>query len=378
MEFGFTETQQLYRNQLREFVADRIIGENLTWDDGDNFPTEVLADLGDMGVIGMNLPEELDGSDLDPLTGGVVYEELGRGDVAFTMLLMVQNIANAILAKSETPEHLDIAAATARGEIILSWGLTEPDQGADAQSIETTAIRDGGKWVINGEKTAITGATFGDYILVYAREQAQDEIRVYLIPFHADGVEVDPYYGIGGRVSGWGQVYLDDVTLPEDAKISDQDGFKLAMGMFDPSRGWISLYCLGAAQQTLEETEQYLKEREAFGQSVAHFQGPQFELAEMWTKVEAARLKGYESLWRAKEGKDFTKDASMAKLFGTQLSTSVVHDCMVLHGHYGYSEDFGLGKRMQDIIGLEIGEGPNQIQKQIIAREILGREYLPY
>lgn len=378
MEFGITERQQLFRKELGRFVDDHIIGENLSWDDGANFPYHVIESLGEMGVLGMNLTEELDGSNLDPVTAGIVYEELGRGDVAFTMLLMVQNIANAILAKSNTPQHREIAAANARGELLLSWGLTEPDHGADAQAIETEARQKDGDWVINGEKTAITGSTFSDYLLLYAREAGVDDIRIYLVPLDADGVDIQPYHGLGSRVSGWGQVFLDDVRLPDNARVNNENGFKMAMGQFDPSRGWIPLYCLGAAQQTLEETQEYLKEREAFGQSIAGFQGPQFELAEMWTKVESARLKAYEALWKAKEGKDFTKDASMAKLFGTQLSTQVVHDCLILHGHYGYSEDFGLGKRMQDIIGLEIGEGPPQIQKLIIAREILGREYLPY
>lgn len=378
MEFGLSETQQLFRDQVSSFVEERIIGENLTWDDGGEFPYDVVEALGEMGVLGMNLPQELNGSDLDPVTAGVVYEELGRGDVAFTMLLMVQNIANAVLSHSENEEHHQIAADNAHGEVILSWGLTEPDHGADARSIETTAHLENGEWVINGEKTAITGATFGDYLVLYARESSSDEIRVYLVPFDTDGVEVQPYHGLGGRVSGWGQVFLNDVRVPESARISDKNGFKVAMEQFDASRGWIPLYCLGAAQQTLEETEQYLKDREAFGKAVAEFQGPQFKLAEMWTRVESARLKAYEALWKAKEGKDFTKDASMAKLFGTQYSTQVIHDCMILHGHYGYSEDFGLGKRMQDIIGLEIGEGPHQIQKLIIAREILGRDYLPY
>jgi cyclohexanecarboxyl-CoA dehydrogenase len=378
MEFGLTEPQQMFRDQISDFVEENVIGENLAWDDGENFPYDVVEDLGEMGVIGMNLPEGMDGSGLDPVTMGVVYEELGYGDVAFTMLLMVQNIANAVLSKSDTPDHHEIAAANARGEVILSWGLTEPDHGANAQSIETEARKEGDEWVIDGEKTAITGATFGDYIVLYARKASSDEIRAYLVPYGADGVQVQPYHGIGGRVSGWGQVFLDDVRVPENALISKQSGFKVAMEQFDPSRGWIPLYCLGAAQQTLEETEQYLKDREAFGKPVAKFQGPQFELAEMWTKVESARLKAYEALWKAKEGQDFTMDASMAKLFGTQLSTQVIHDCMILHGHYGYSEDFGLGKRMQDIIGLEIGEGPHQIQKLIIARERLGREYLPY
>lgn len=378
MEFGLTDTQRLLRDQVSEFVEERVIGQNLQWDDGEHFPADVVQSLGDMGVLGMNLPEDVGGSDLDPVTAGVVYEQLGRGDVAFTMLLMVQNIANAVVSESEHPRHREIVERNVAGEVLLSWGLTEPDHGADARSIETEARLVGDEWVISGEKTAITGATFGDYLVLYAREDRSEGIRVYLVPFDADGVQVQPYHGIGGRVSGWGQVFLDDVRVPESARISERDGFKVAMGQFDPSRGWIPLYCLGAAQQTLEETEQYLKDREAFGKSVAEFQGPQFELAEMWSKVESARLKAYEALWKASEGEDFTKDVSMAKLRGTQLSAEVIHDCMILHGHYGYSDDFGLGKRMQDVIGLEIGEGPHQIQKLVIAREILGREYLPY
>lgn len=377
MEFGLTETQQMYRKQIREFVEENVIDENRDWDDTENFPHDLVSQLADLGVMGMNIPSEAGGQGLDPLTTGVVYEQLGRGDVALTMLLMVQNLANRVLWEFGSDEHSRIAKENARGEIFLAWGLTEPGHGADARSIETVAERIESGWMLNGEKTAITGATFADHVVLYART-TDDEIRAFLVPLRNEGIEVQPYEGLGGRVSGWGHIFMDDAKISESALINDQDGFKIAMQRFDPSRAWIPLYCLGAAQQTLDETEEYLQEREAFGEPIASFQGPQFEIAEMRSKVEAARLKAYEALWLAREGEEFTMDASMAKLLGTEWATNVIHDCIILHGHYGYSEDFGLGKRLRDVIGLEIGEGPPQIQKIVIAREIFGREYLPY
>lgn len=378
MEFGLSQTQQQVRDQVQAYVTDEIIGENGDWGGGNSFPDEIYQDFADMGILGMTVSEEIGGADFDPVTTGVVFEQLGRGDVALTMLMMVQNIANAVLYEHGNSYHRKIAEQNVEGEVILSWGLTEPDHGADASSIEIEVEPDDDGYVLNGEKTAITGATFGDYIIVYGRETVDDEIRAFLVPYDAEGVSVQKYEGLGCSVSGWGQVFFDDVTVGERARVSEQNGFKLAMEQFDPSRGWIPLYCLGAAQQSLDETVEYLMEREAFGKAVAEFQGPQFEVAEMQSRVDATRLKAYEALWRAKEGKPFTKDASMAKYMGTELAASVIHDCMILHGHYGYSADFGLGKRMQDVIGLEIGEGPHQIQKLVIGREIFGREYLPY
>jgi cyclohexanecarboxyl-CoA dehydrogenase len=378
MDFGISDTQALFREQVAEFVSEEIRGENLDWDDGDNFPWEVYRDLGDMGLLGMSLPEDAGGSDLDAQTTGHVFEELGRGDVALTMLVMVQNIANYVLVEHGDEHHREVGEANARGENVVAWAITEPDRGSDAGSVQTRAeVTDDG-FLVNGEKTAITGSTFGDYMVLYARRPDLDEIRPFLVPFDAEGVSVQAYHGMGGRVSGWGQVFFDDVALEEAAMITDESGFLVAMDRFDVSRGWIPLYCLGAAQQTVDETIEYLKEREAFGQPLANYQGPQFEIAEMATRLESARLKAYEALWKADQGEDFTKDASMAKWFGTQTAQEVLHDCIVLHGHYGYSDDFGLSKRFQDIIGLEIGEGPHQVQKVVISREMIGKEYRPY
>lgn len=378
MDFALSQTQRLYQSQLRDYIEEMMIGESIDWNADEQFPHDVWTDLTDFGVIGMSIPETVGGEGLDPLTAGIVYEELGRGDVGLATLVLAENLVNHLLAEYGDDRHREIAAANAVGDVHLAFALTEPDHGSDAQAIETRAERDGDEWVLTGEKTAITGATIADYCLIYAREVATDGIRAFLVSTDVDAVDVSEYSAMGCDVSGWGQLRFDGVRVSDDAKVSDVNGFKMVMETFDTSRAWIGLYCLGAARQTLEETQQYLTEREAFGKPLASYEGPQFQIAELETHLDAARLKAYEALWRATEGKTHTKDAAMVKWYAPQVSTRTIHECLVLHGHYGYSREFGIEKRLRDTIGLEIGDGTPHIQKLIMARETFGAEYLPY
>ncbi|MFQ3319358.1 MAG: cyclohexanecarboxyl-CoA dehydrogenase [Natronomonas sp.] len=377
MDFELDQVQRTFQSRFRDVVDDHIVGENGDWDDG-NFPEDVYQVLVDIGMLGLHLPEELDGQAVDPLTAGIAYEELGRGDVGLATLVLSENIATKILGEYGDEHHRDVAAEVARGEAKIAFGLTEPDHGSDASDIETTARRADDEWVFSGEKTAITVATLADYCLLFARLDDESEIGAFLLPTDQPGVEVQPYAGMGCEVSGWGQLYLDDARAPAGARVGEQSGFKMAMETFDKSRAWIGLYSLGAAQQTLDETEQYLTEREAFGKPLAGFEGPQFQVAELQTKVDSARLKAYETLWRATEGKPHTKDAAMVKWYAPDVAVETIHECLVLHGHYGYAEDFGIEQRLRDTIGLQIGDGTPQVQKLVIARETFGREYLPY
>lgn len=379
MEFGFTKTQLMIRDQLREFVDENIVGENEEWDDGENFPTDVYNDFADLGLLGLQLPEEAGGEDFSPVTAGVVYEELGRGDIGLAMLAMAENLVNKLIWENGDKTQRDIVRASRQGDNHVCFALTEPGQGSDAQNLDTTAELTDDGWLISGEKTAITGGTLADYCFLIARQtEPEEDIRAYLLPMDADGVEVVPYGGLGCEVSGWGQIFLDDVVLPEDARLGEENAFKLAMKTFDKSRAWIALYSLGAAQRTLDETATYLTEREAMGKPLAQYEGPQFEFAEQQTMVEVARLKAYETLWRAQEGLDNTRDAAMVKWLGPKVSVETIKKCLVLHGHYGYSDDFGIGKRLCDVVGQQIADGTPHVQKVIVARETFGREYLPY
>lgn len=377
MHFGLTETQQLFRTQLRSFVDENVVGENHDWDDGEAFPHDVYDAMADLGLLGLHLPEAADGEALDALTAGIVYEELGRGDVGLAMLALSENLVNSLFWEYGNETHRDVVRRARRGECHVCFGLTEPGQGSDAQSIETRATETDDGWVLSGEKTAITGATLADYCFVVAR-QGNDDIRAFMVPLDADGVQIQPYGGLGCEVSGWGQIFLDDVELDGDARVGDTNAFKMAMRTFDRSRAWIGLYSLGSAQRTIDETVTYLTEREAFGKPLASYEGPQFELAEAQTYVDAARLKAYEALWKADEGLAHTRDAAMVKWWAPQVSVDVVRTCLVLHGHYGYSDDFGLGKRLRDVLGQQIADGTPHVQKLIFARETFGREYLPY
>jgi len=379
MEFAFTNTQEMIRDELRAFVEERIIGENLHWDDAEQFPTDVYQDMADLGLLGLQLPEEVGGEDFDPITTGVVYEEIGRGDLGLATLLLAENLVNRLVWDNGNEAQRDLVRQARQGETRLCFGLTEPEQGSDAQNLDTTVEPTDDVWLVNGEKTAITGATLADHCYLIAKQTGPDpDIRAFLLPLDAAGVEVQPYAGLGCEVAGWGQIFLDDVELSEEARLGAENAFKLAMRTFDRSRAWIALFALGCAQRTLDETADYLKGREAMGKPLAQYEGPQFEFAEQLTMVEVARLKAYETLWKAMEGKDHTRDAAMAKWLGPEVAVDTVKKCLVLHGHYGYSEDFGIGKRLRDVVGQQIADGTPHVQKLIVARETFGREYLPY
>ena len=378
MEFGLTNTQQMIQSQIRDYVLENVVGENLDWDDVD-FPHDVYDDLIDMGVLGLHLPEEAGGEGLNPVTSGLVYEELGRGDVGITMLALSENLATKIVWEYGADHHQKVSEQVCAGEEHICFALTEPDQGSDAQNLDTTAEPTDGGFVLSGEKTAITGATLADHGLILARETGgTDDIRAYLVDLERDDIDIQPYAGLGCEVSGWGQIFFDDAEIPTDARLSDENAFKMAMRTFDKSRAWIALYALGAAQQSLDETATYLTDREVMGNPLASYQGPQFEHAEWQTRVDAARLKAYQTLWKADKGDPHTKDAAMTKWYAPEVAVDTVRACLVLHGHYGYSDDFGIGKRLQDVLGQQIADGAPHVQKLIIARETFGREYLSY
>lgn len=218
----------MVRSQLREFVTERIVGENFGWDD-EAFPTDVYDDMTDLGLLGLHLSEEAGGEGFDPVTAGVVYEELGRGDVGLEMIARSENLVNKLLWEYGDENHRDVAKNVRAGEEHICFGLTEPGQGSDAQNIETMAEPTDDGWVLSGEKTAITGATLADYCFVIAHQSDPDAIRAYLLPLDADGVDVQPYAGMGCEVSGWGQIFMDDVEIPAAARVADENAFKMAM-----------------------------------------------------------------------------------------------------------------------------------------------------
>lgn len=385
MDFGKSPAQKQLVSQLDAYVDEELSGATHHWDDGENFPDDVYSDLVEMGLLGVNLPAAENVQDApddyerqDVLTTGMILEQVGKGSIAMGGFINAQILANTILYSFGDEEHQQIALDNANGENFLSFGLTEPEHGSDATGIQSVATRSGDEWVINGKKTAITASTFADYGLIYAKKEETDEIRVFVVPLDEDGVEVQEYPGIGSEMEGWGQIFLDDVAVPESAMVTDRNGLKIALDIFNYNRAWLTLVSIGGAQRTLDETKQYLREREAFGKSIAAYQGPQFQIAEWQTKLDCVRLKCYESLWMADNDIDNAKHSAMAKWFGSEVSLQAIKECSVLHGHYGMSKDFGIEERLRQVTSFLVGGGTPQIMKQTIAREELGREYLPY
>jgi cyclohexanecarboxyl-CoA dehydrogenase len=270
----------------------------------------------------------------------------------------------------------------ASGEAVLGLALSEPGAGSDARAISSRAIRDGDDYVLSGEKSGISLLMAADACLVFAKtdpEAGTHGVTAFLLPMQSPGVSRIPFRDMGSRAVSRGALYMDGARVPADYRVGEEgSGFRSVMNGFDFSRFLIGLMCLGAAEASLDETMAYVKERHAFGQPLARFEGVQFPIAEHATYIEAARWLCYRGLWLRDGGQPHTKEAAMAKWWAPKVAVDCIHDCLLLHGQYGYTQDLPLEQRLRDVIGLQIGDGTAQVQKIIIARELMGREYLPY
>jgi cyclohexanecarboxyl-CoA dehydrogenase len=242
-------------------------------------------------------------------------------------------------------------------------------------------VKTGDDYAITGEKASITFAGYADACIVFARtgDQGARGISAFLVPLDAPGVTRQVYKTPGERLTQRGSLFFDGVRVPAQNRLgSESGGFYQAMVAFDFNRAVIALACIGAAQQSLEDTIEYTKGRQVFGKPLAKFEGVAFQVAEYLTLLEAARLVSYKCLWLKDQGLKHTKEAAMAKWMGPKVSAEAIHACIILHGHYGYNMDSPLEQRWRDVVGLEIGDGTPEIMKGIVAREAFGREYTAY
>jgi cyclohexanecarboxyl-CoA dehydrogenase len=287
-----------------------------------------------------------------------------------------------ILQHAREPVRREWLTGMGSGETIVAIAVTEPRGGSDAAGMLTRAVRDGDEYVVSGEKSGISMIMPADGVLVFAKTDPTAGARgvsTFLIPTDLPGVSRTPLRDMGERAIQRGSLFLDDVRVPQNFLIgAEGEGFYQVMHGFDFSRIIIALMCLGAAEQSLDETIAYVKGREAFGRPLAKFEGVSFPIAEHATLLEAARWLCYRGLWLRDQGLPHAKEAAMAKWWGPKVAVDAIHDCLLLHGHYGYTQDLPLEQRLRDVIGLEIGDGTAQVSKIVIARELLGREFLPY
>lgn len=382
MDLTFSEEERLFAGTVRRYARERLRPDYATWDRGTPYPRERLPELAALGITGMRVPEAYGGTNASYVMAGIASEEMARGDYNSTLFLQINAICSDILAGQAT-EAVKQAwlPRVAAGDALLAFALTEPNAGSDAAAITATATRDGDEYVIRGEKASITFAGLADAAVVFVRTGGEGArgIGAVFAPLDLPGVSRQVYQSAGERLTQRGSLTFDDVRVPADHLLGGAGGgFYQAMGAFDYNRALIALACVGAAQQSLDETIEYTKTRHTFGQPLAKREGVAFQVAEHLTMVAAARLLSYQCLALRDQGQPHTKEAAMAKWLGPKVSAEAIHACIILHGWLGYSQELPLEQRLRDVIGLEIGDGTPEIMKGVIARETYGREFTSY
>jgi cyclohexanecarboxyl-CoA dehydrogenase len=382
MDFAYTPEQEELIRTLRSFARKELAPRSGHWDKTASFPWEAWRQMGELGVLGLRIPAAHGGTEGDLVTAGIAMEEIARGDFSCTYGIQLAGLAGEIIGRNGTEElRRRWLPTTARGETIVALALTEPGVGSDAANLACRAAREGEHYVLRGEKSGISLGMVAHAAIVFARTGGAGArgISAFLVPLDLPGVSRSPLRDLGSRCIARAVLAFDGTRVPASHRLgAEGSGFYQVMQGFDYNRILIALGCLGAAQASIEETMGYVKERRAFGRMLAQFEGVSFPIAEAATYIEAARLLCYRGLWLADRGQPHTKESAMVKWWAPKMAVDVIHQCLLLHGHYGYTDELPFEQRLRDVIGLEIGDGTAEVMKVIVARELMGRESRPY
>lgn len=380
-----TPDQAEFRRTVRRYAAERLADGYLARAKSGDFPWIVFKELCGLGITTMLLSEEQGGSaSPDFVTAGIALEEIAHADFNVANLLIPPLFLGPMLAEHATDAvRSEWLPRLTSGETYLAFGLTEPEMGSDAGALRCRARRTKDGYQLSGEKTAITGLPHAHAAVVIARVEPHDAekggITAFLVPLDTEGVSTQRFEDTGWRPLGRGSLSLDEVKVPTDHRIGEEGaGFRTVMAGFDFTRPFLALTGIGAAQAAVDDAAAYVSERIAFGRQLSRFEGVSFPLAEHLTKLAAARALCYETLRRKNAGEPHTALAAMCKWFGPRTAFEAAHDCLLLFGHYGYSKEYPHEQRLRDIMSVEIADGTAQIQKIVIAREILGSDFVPY
>jgi cyclohexanecarboxyl-CoA dehydrogenase len=382
MDLALTPEQEELVRTLRAFARKELQPRSSHWDKTGDFPWEAYRRMAELGLLGLRTPAAYGGQEADLLTFGIAMEEIARGDFGCTYGMQLAGLAGEILGRNASDEiRTRWLPPTARGETVIALALTEPGVGSDAASLACRAERDGDEYVITGEKSGISLGMVAHAAILFARTGGgrAHGVTAFLVPLDGRGVSRSPLRDMGTRAVARAVLAFDHVRVPASHRLgAEGTGFHQVMRGFDYNRVGIALACLGAAQVSLEETMAYVKERSAFGRRLATFEGVSFPLVEAATHVDACRWLCYRALWLADRGQPYTKESAMTKWWAPRLAVETIHQCLLFHGHYGYTDELPFEQRMRDVMGLEIGDGTAEVMKVIVARELMGRESLPY
>ncbi|MEK6336523.1 MAG: acyl-CoA dehydrogenase [Acidobacteriota bacterium] len=378
MDFELTEEQQQMKMSVREFAEAEIAPHVMEWDESQHFPIELKPKLAELGLMGVLFPEEYGGAGLGYVEYATAIEELSRVDGSVGISVAAHNslCSNHIYQYGSEAQKKKYLIPLASGEHLGAWGLTEPSAGSDASGTRTTAVRKDDGWLINGAKNFITHAIHGDTCVAFAssdRSKHSKGITGFIFEKGMSGfVPSKKENKLGLRASETASVIFEDCFVPDENRLGDEGlGFVNAMQILDGGRISIAALAVGIAQGAYESAVRYSGEREQFGKPIREFQAIQFKLADMATQIDAARLLMYRVAWMKDQGKRTTKESSMAKLFASEMSVRVCEEAIQIHGGYGYTKDYPPEKFWRDSKLCTIGEGTSEIQRIIIAREIL-------
>jgi alkylation response protein AidB-like acyl-CoA dehydrogenase len=378
--FALTDEQEQLRKEIRDFAAREIAPNVMRWDEASEFPLEVVQKLGEMGLMGVIFPVELGGAGLGYVDYALAVEELSAVDGSIGIIVASHNslCSNHIFVAGNEEQKRKYIPKLASGKWLGAWGLTEPGSGSDAGSARTTAVRKGDRWVLNGNKTFITNGHYADVSVIIAvtdKSQGTRGLSAFVVEKGTVGFRAGKKENkLGLRASDTSELIFEDCEIPAENLLGQEgSGFIDSMRILDGGRISIAALSLGIGRGAFDAARKYVKQRHQFGKAISEFQGIQWKLADMATQLDAARLLTLRAAVMKDAGQKTTLESSMAKLMASEVAVKVCDEAVQLHGGYGFIKDYPVEKFYRDVKLCTIGEGTSEIQRLIIAREILNK-----
>ena len=382
LDFSLTDEQQQLRRSIRQFAETEIRPHVMEWDEASHFPSEILPQLADLGLLGVIFPEDHGGAGLGYIEYAIAIEELSRVDGSVGIIVAAHNslCTNHIFKFGTEAQRKKFVTPLAQGKKLGCWSLTEPEAGSDAGGTRTTAVRKDGGWVLNGAKTFTTNGHYADVCVAMAvtdKSKGGHGISAFIIEKGTPGFRPGKKENkLGLRASDTSEVVFNDCFVPAENLLGQEgEGFVNSLQILDGGRISIAALGLGMAQGAFEAATAYAKQRKQFGKTISEFQAIQFKLADMATEIDAARLLTYRAAWLAdRKDSRYTLESSMAKLYAGEVGCRVASEAVQVFGGYGFIKDYPAEKFYRDVKLCTIGEGTSEIQRLVIARQLLGKK----
>ncbi len=378
MRIELSEEQLLLQDTVRRFAAEVVAPRAKEIDESGVFPREFFARAAELGLTGVAVPEQYGGAGMDVVSYCLVIEEISRACASSGVILSVNNslVCDPILAFGTEEQKREFLTPLAAGEKIGCFALTEPDAGSDAAALRTTARRDGDDYLLDGSKVFITNGLAADVAIVFASvdlSRGHKGITAFLVPMDTPGLTRGGHqYKLGVQASGTTELFFENLRVPARYRLGDEgQGFRIAMATLDGGRIGIAAQAVGIARGAFEEARRYARERQQFGRAIAEFQTIQFYLADMAVEIDAARLLTWKAAWKKQQGGRYSLEAAQAKLFASEAAQRVTNKALQIHGGYGYTREYNVERYFRDARITEIYEGTSEIQKLVIADQIL-------